>query len=224
MPILYKNNQRILFSHVPKTAGTSLYVWFADNGWLIANLALIKRLGTGKAFYKRYGITQCQMEGTLPDGVSPQHAVASDISDWGEFTSEFCIVRHPVDRFISELKYCFPIWCQHMGVTQFNADIVHQYVKSFFEKTVYNPDMQVTFRDNHIRPQVDFIRPGMKIFYFESNWQSALRKKYKLAGSCPHINEGKLSIDFSSFLTNPMRRLLEKFYREDFLELGYHHH
>jgi hypothetical protein len=221
MPILYKNDQRILFSHIPKTAGTSLYVWFADNGWLISNLALIKHLGTGREFNKRYGITQCQMEGTLPDSVSPQHAVANDMINWGKFTSEFCIVRHPIDRFISELQYCFPSWCQNMGMKKFNADIVRQYVKLFLEQTINNPYMPNTFRDNHIRPQVDFIRPGMTILHFEADWQTTLCQQYNLTGRCPQINQGNLPINFQSFFTKSMRRCLETFYRDDFLKLGY---
>ena len=39
MPILEKHGQRVLFAHIPKTAGTSIYLAFAAAGWRILNLS-----------------------------------------------------------------------------------------------------------------------------------------------------------------------------------------
>ncbi|MGM0856560.1 MAG: hypothetical protein ACQEW0_05685 [Pseudomonadota bacterium] len=220
MPILYKGNERVLFAHIPKTAGTSLYVWFAKNKWVIANLNLLPNIGTGVEFKKRFGITQCQLEGVIPTKASPQHATKEYFDGWGEFTSSFCVVRHPLSRVISEIGYTFPSFCVRNGIKKIKEKDVEHYVKSFFEKFI-EPDVESGVLDNHLRSQVDFICSGMPVLYYEGSWKEWLKNKYQLEGELPVLNNSSGGVDFKNFIDSRMESMVFQKYKKDYEILGY---
>lgn len=220
MPIFYKDQERVLFSHIPKTAGTSLYVWFAENGWFVSNLKLLPNIGTGIEFRKRFGIIQCQLEGDLPSNVSPQHATKEYFDSWGVFSSRFCIVRHPLLRVISEMGYIFPSYCANNHIRKPNRLHVENFVELFFQK-LRSLDSNINILDNHLRPQVDFIGHDMHVLYYEGDWKEWLKSQYSLKGEMPFLNQSARKDSFLNFLSQDKKEAVYEKYRVDYDILGY---
>lgn len=221
MPVFYRGKERVLFSHIPKTAGSSLYVWFYQNGWLISNLRLLEGVGTGAVFSEKFEIWQCQMEKKLPKKVSPQHSTVDVTSHWGEFTSQFCIVRHPLTRFVSELNYCFPGYCRANKIKKIDDSVIRQYVGLFVKKFLNGYRENCEIQDNHIRPQSDFISSDMHVLYFEGEWVKWLKRKYKLSGTVGDYNKSGKVISLNRHLGSEVIDMLLEFYNKDFDLLGY---
>lgn len=124
MPIFTKNSCRILFVHIPKTGGTSVKILFEANEW--------------------------EIEKWAGDGKGGQHSTREEWKNWGDFDLIFTIVRHPVDRLVSDIR--------GRNIRPKDVDITAQrWIYETYEK-----------HGNHNRPQVDFFRVGDgKLFYFE---------------------------------------------------------
>ena len=94
MPIFEKDNQAIMFVHVPKAAGTSVEEVFCSNGF--------------KMSYRRGGRYGELTEFDIANGCSPQHMHAKLLEknfDAAKFDYVFGIVRSPLDRLVSEYNF-----------------------------------------------------------------------------------------------------------------------
>jgi hypothetical protein len=220
MPILYKYPERVMFAHIPKTAGTAIYAWFSDNGWIVSNLKL-NSPGSKDIFMHQYGIFQCQMEGPQEQGIPPQHATASTYARWGEFTSGFTIVRHPLCRFISEIGYHYKILCLQKKIINPDKKKAIIFAEEFTNHVLHEYNIKNNVRDNHIRPQTDFISDITDILYFEKNWTEYLAQKYQLKGSPPKLNVNAQKYNFSYLLTSETKQKIINFYAQDFTTFGY---
>lgn len=154
MPIFRKNDVSVLFIHVPKTGGTTIEDTFLANGYQMT----FRRGG-------RYGPRNAFDE---ENGCSPQHMHAALLERHfaGErFTRIFCLVRHPLARFLSE--YRFRAESGHKlaqdGVDSFARQVLWRYARR---------DPMVL--DNHIRPQVDFPWRSCTTFRLEDGIEAAL--------------------------------------------------
>lgn len=219
MPILYKGNQRVLFVHIPKTAGVSVYGWFYNNGWRLSNIKFGKM--TSELFNNNFGVSNFDIEGLQIKGIPPQHAHYQIYKHWGEFTSAFTIVRNPLDRFISEINYYFKLLChaKKINITSRKAAI---FFANDFTINIINSYKDNTYiRENHIRPQIDFISKETEVIFFEKDWISNLSKKYGLMGTPPHINRGENKFSFSNTINNELKEKIIVFYKMDYKAFGY---
>jgi len=144
---LFRNNSRIVyFCHIPKTGGTSV------------NDALIAA-----------GAKRCLHYGSRFDGFSRstlQH-IHADIHTRlvpDDFYDEsFAVIRHPFARLVSEYFYR-----RKRGYAKRKFDT---WLNIAFEK--YRSDKFLL--DNHIRPQIQFITPKMKLFKLEDGLETPLK-------------------------------------------------
>ena len=81
MPIFnHPTKGRVLFIHIPKTAGSSINEWLRNAGYKLDKLVSWS-------------------------GWDHQHAPKKIYDTWGSFDYKFAIVRHPLDRFVSALGF-----------------------------------------------------------------------------------------------------------------------
>lgn len=223
MAILSCEGKRIYFAHVPKTAGTSLYVAFIKAGWRVENVVTNPNLGTGKALLKEFGIKQLQIAGDLSEletlGRSPQHAPISTWEKWGPFDESFAIVRHPGDRFLSALKYQF----QGLGAKRKRDIFKHKSIDTFRKRVLSDlssdPASLRHKYDGHFAPQTDFVARDTKVFRFEGDFTGEISDRYGLQkDQFPALNISKSE---TITLTPDEQRFVESTYADDFNRFGY---
>lgn len=151
MPILFSQPGPIFFAHVPKTGGTSIERYLEAKGAV--------------------GLRAAEKPEGFP--VSPQHLHAEAIAalfPLDAFHASFAVIRDPVARLVSEYRwrvaqkknvYKGGVWRPVLG---------HRRRLSFDEwvpQVLKSAQADPLFSDNHLRPQADFILPGMRLFAFE---------------------------------------------------------
>jgi len=90
MPVFQKDNKKVLFIHVPKTAGSSVNKLFVNNGYEMS-------------YYS-------ESSKDLYNGLcGPQHLdsllLEDEFQDFSQFEYIFSIFRDPVDRHLSEFTW-----------------------------------------------------------------------------------------------------------------------
>jgi len=147
MPIFLKEGQAIFFVHVPKTGGRTIESRFMKSDY---QLAYIDMEPTG---LNRFRLC------------SPQHMDANQYTrlfDLSAFDFMFAVVREPVSRLKSELA-------MHLQIG-FRNDVAQndQWVLDGLKRYRENPYVY----DNHLRPQSEFIVPGIDVMKFEDGFDT----------------------------------------------------
>lgn len=140
MPIFFKDQLAMFFSHVPKTGGSYVERIARLNGWRVL-------------------LHEPELEPNALPGLkrSPQHlpwAISKTLVDKTHFSKMAMIYRDPFERFCSEffwLKTKLP----ELSVDRFTRD----FLANRFESS-YNFDA-------HLSPQKDYFTDGMNVFFFD---------------------------------------------------------
>ena len=193
---LYRNKDRaILLVHIPKTGGSSLEEMLVDAGALQA-----------LKFHKRLGFSAS----------TPQHMQWDVLRRWvpKEFYNfSFTVVREPYARLASE--YAWRQTISQNPVLPFN-----DWVRDIFGRYEKNPYIL----DNHIRPQVDFIGPKVRVFKLEDGLDPAAKMAFRRLGltyrkpKTPHVRKSEhkvIEIERSTLA------IVRDFYAADFEQLDY---
>ncbi|MDV6253340.1 sulfotransferase family 2 domain-containing protein [Vibrio sp. EA2] len=193
---LFKNDDKnwVNFIHIPKTGGTSVEYMLSDDYDMML-------------FSKNDRVLN----------VTPQHLDKEKINILGLDKLgplSFCIVRNPIERFISEYKYRMSIGARHYKVLDVN---------SFLDISIQRYNKNPNVFDNHIRPQVDFLLEHTKVYKFESelsNIASVLSEEFQFS-NVKNISHEKKSKSRSLNLSNESIHKLKEFYKKDFETFNY---
>ena len=183
MPIFEKDGREILFAHIPKTGGTSIYLAFAAAGWRVINLQ--PREDPQSAFHalrEQFGVDRIEQRGLRIRRLGPvQHMPSAVWRLWGPFEESFAIVRHPVARLESATAYHHRLQRISEPLPDFAARVL-----SSAQKKILGPWRTL---GGHLIPQNRFVLKDTRIFYFEEDWVQALR------AGCRTLSQGERGSD-----------------------------
>lgn len=164
MPIFEKNKRRIYFAHIPKTAGTTVYYAFAHAGWRIGN---IRKSDNPKSTYQmmkaEFGSDIFIDDFNECSHIFPlQHVPHRIWKKFGSFDESFAILRDPLERFKSELKYRYKIKSANQDFEVFAQAQINQIKR--------RPWIFYRGFAGHLLPQHYFLASETKLFLMESDW------------------------------------------------------
>ena len=145
MPIFTKDDRSVLFVHVPKTGGTSLERLMIRAGW---SMGLHATPTTEPR--EHFRLRRC----------SPQHyhgAILRELLHVRRFDLCFLVARDPIARFRSEYAY------RRNEPDAGTAEAVNRWATDSFDRLPVSPYL----RDNHLRPQHEFLVPGAHVYRLE---------------------------------------------------------
>lgn len=210
MPIFEKEKKRIYFCHIPKTAGTAVYLAFAESGWVIKNITERAEPHSASSLLKRrYGFNSIEQIGKsfcYPNSL--QHVPYLIWKTWGPFDESFAILRHPLDRFLSTVRYRY----QHLtdGTPSFE-DFTLEIIRDIKMK----PWKIFTAYDGHLIPQHFFLGKDTILFSYDENWQDKLKNRYNLSsGSIRKENISERKSDYA--INYKIMKTIIRLYRKDF--------
>ncbi|SFS07683.1 hypothetical protein [Yoonia litorea] len=206
--------RRIYFAHIPKSAGSSLYIAFLDADWQIQNVRLMPKAGLGPKVFKRFSISEFQIIGDASKlgRRSIQHAPYSVWQHWGPFEESFAIVRNPRTRYLSALRY------QYFGRTRgkIEFEVFRANTLALLKRGVHARRRHF---DGHFAPQSDFVGPDTHIFKLEDGFTASLAERYGIdATRFPRVNKAR---DFEITLTTEELDFIGRAYAQDMTRFGY---
>ena len=212
MPIFEKNNKRVYFAHIPKTAGTTVYHAFVQSGWKIGN---IRHSSNPNSSYQKlktkFGPSIFLENTNSKNTLFPiQHVPYKTWKDFGNFDESFAILRNPLERFYSELKYRYKIE---------NEDIKQEF-DAFTAKTIRQIKQRpwIIYRGyaGHLIPQHYFISANTFLFYLKGDWLTELSSRYDLDFDINKIRKNQSNVKLEVELDKYSIMLLRLLYYRDY--------
>jgi Sulfotransferase family len=195
MPLLHINGRLVLFIHVPKTGGSSIETALEAHGPLLLAAGAPSR--------------------DLP--CAPQHfhaALLKAVLPVERIDYSFMIVRHPLDRMLSEYR-----WTTRKArrwQSRFNFSSWLRLSAALRMANRYH-------RDNHLRPQWEFALPGTEVFRFEDGVEHALQRALARVGvaSPARLDHLKRSETRSIHVKQGDAEFVRRMFRADYQHYGY---
>jgi hypothetical protein len=213
MPIFSKAGERVYFAHIPKTAGSAIYLLFLRNGWSLANVQTgLDRRRIGYLIWKEFGIKDIEFIGERYGyNGSLQHAPAEIWTRWGPFTSSFAISRHPYTRFRSAMKYFYGLVRRKEDFAAFKA----AHVKKLRHQFANAPQKIKPL----FKPQIDTLAPDTWVLRYEDDWLGQMSRRYDLGPS--QLERVNVTRPVDGTITDEDKAWIAEAYAQDFERLGY---
>lgn len=201
MPVFHRDGCNLLFVHIPKTGGTFVERQLKANGW--------------RASFLLHGQQERHLLGLMH--ASPQHlhwAQLCALFDPTAFDLAFAIVRDPLERAISEYRMR-----SKARVRPFD-----EWLHDVLLKRASGP----FHLDNHLRPQHEFVGPGVEVLRFEDGLDEGLMAR--LSRACgrdlvlqplPRRADASLVRRAEVVPGRAALDLLARVYAEDYRRFGY---
>ena len=193
MPLFRFPNTILHFVHIPKSGGSTIESGLRQMGGKAALLSASK-----------LGFTTCT--------VQHMHAeVHSKLIPPGFYDYGFAVVRNPLDRLVSEYR---------MRVTEKEDPApFDEWARKVLRRSRKDPYVF----DNHIRPQHEYLTPGIEVFKFEDGIETIMKKvAEKLEVSPPEeLPHKRKSEKFDVQISDETVTMVERFYRKDYRLYGY---
>jgi hypothetical protein len=200
LPFAEIGGKKVLFVHIPKTAGTSVEAWLGE-----VSGAPLRMFSVG-----------------IPAAMkcTPQHLRMVDLRHFfgeGFFDYAFTLVRNPFDRIASEYR----MRAQLAGDSFFKHTPTFSY---WIDHNLTRAAAAPFHLDNHIRPQWQFIGSQVRVFRMEDGVNAALGQVAADLGIAPpETVPHKLAT--ADGPETPWDRgdilRVSEFYARDFKEFGY---
>ena len=156
MPIYRINGRNVLFIHVPKTGGTTVESFLRGYGCESLHNHGVKLLQPVRDSRLTRSLPMQHFHGELLEGMFAP----------GFFDYAFLIVRDPLDRMQSEYRHS-------VNRRRREARLPFDHWLAF---SLAVSDYAPNRRNNHFRPQADFLCLGAEAFRFEEGMGSILRR------------------------------------------------
>ena len=212
MPVFIKDDDAVLFVHIPKAGGSALESHFKAAGYRMAYRD--GRTGPGTVNRLRH--------------CSPQHmhaALCADVFRLERFTGIFTVVRDPLARFRSEYAMRNTKVVDGERRLDTSAAAVDRWVDDVMKRYLKDPYVY----DNHIRPQADFVVPGALVHRLEDGMDQLMSKineafgldlpeeveKVRTSEKVSGVSSGRVE------LSPAVESRLRTFYADDYATFGY---
>jgi hypothetical protein len=190
-------DRRVKHIHIPRTAGRSLIKIFKHSGYTLDHTSF-------NSLFLNQEINHL---------TNPHHQIFFNNSNF----SEFAVVRHPIDKFLSALSNSNTISHEKKELILKNQESLDNFLDNII----------VNGWSNWFTPQIDFICYKTKIWRFEDKFEDKfnkwLNKNFDL-----NINVSvskdilqNLKLDDTFHLTNKQINFIKNYYYKDFKLLDY---
>lgn len=209
MPGYLIDGKRVLFAHVPKCGGSSVE-------------AALRAEGREFLYDRHYHNDPDRFSACSAQHL--HHAVLARLFPPGFFEFSFSLVRHPVDRAVSEFRFRRGMKPRSRRVTRpgrlgSEPDAFEPWVDYMTLGAARHPYLF----DNHARPQADFIGPETAVFRLEDGLGPVFAALSAALGRpvAPPARRRQVSKADPVEVTARARARLEAFYADDFAMFGY---
>jgi hypothetical protein len=184
------SNSNLIFIHIPKTGGSSVEYFFNEHGY-----ALGKYMFPGET-----------------NGIHNWHLTPKQLNLNLKNSNSFCIVRDPINRYISEINYL----CTNEinGINDINN----------FTKELFSSGPLLNKYDNHFIPQSDYlydkygnrIKTILQFSDLENQIKDFIKKNdLNVVWGKEKHNPGKIKFSRNDLNTDSIK-LLNNYYKKDF--------
>ena len=205
MPIFRANGKLIYFAHVPKCGGTAVEVYLKDR---FGPLAFMDQT--------YFGLSQdAKWNATSPQHID-QHSLKR-LCPSAFFDVVFAVVRHPVERLVSEFHFLRDKLLSIPQTTTFT-----HWIDTLQMSAAQNSWMH----DNHLRPMNAIVPDGATVFRLEDGLDQLVGFFDAISGSTSGPRSLPVALERDSAIQKAIPtlddiHLIEALYAEDFDRFGY---
>jgi hypothetical protein len=198
VPLYRIGSTKVLFIHIPKTAGMALDAHLTAHGTAVFKDPITTHAGL---FRPRHQPAAVLEQIYLPETI-----------DYA-----FTVVRHPVARLVSGYRYQRRHRHLHLSRLRFLG------FDAWLRYCLWCARSEVDYRDGHFRPQVDFPCFDCDVFRYEDGLDAVMQGVIRATGTAlpAHTPERNVSPYRPVTIAKSSLDLIARFYAADFERFGY---